>query len=151
MLVLTFKALNSVGSGYLKDCLLPHYPSHQLRSTSQTLLSVLLPSEGRQEVSRYSMFSVVAPCLQGYWFLWQAVNGAPQGPLWGAIGEGWSSFYHHHPSNSSPPASLATCSPASLPHRSLTTRKQLLTPHSNPPHPPALLAYQQRDLGRVGL
>ncbi|KAF7251494.1 Papilin [Varanus komodoensis] len=38
VLVITYKALNSLGPGYLKECLLPYLPSHPLRSAAEALL-----------------------------------------------------------------------------------------------------------------
>ena len=48
--VLTYKGLNSLGLGYLRDLLLPYCPSSQVRASSETLLFLLLPDEVRPVV-----------------------------------------------------------------------------------------------------
>ena len=63
MLVLTFKALNGLGPGYLKERLLPYVPAHTLRSSSGILLHEPLPKEVRQVATRRRAFSAVAPRL----------------------------------------------------------------------------------------
>ena len=63
VLVLTFKALNGLGPGYLKERLLPYVPAQTLRSSSEVLLREPLPKEVGQVATRRRAFSAVAPRL----------------------------------------------------------------------------------------
>ena len=45
VLLITDKALYSLGPGYLKDCITPYEPSQLLRSSGESLLLVLPASE----------------------------------------------------------------------------------------------------------
>ncbi|XP_062992110.1 uncharacterized protein LOC134404983, partial [Elgaria multicarinata webbii] len=63
VLVLTFKALNGLGPGYLKERLLPYVPTRTLRSSTGGLLHEPLPKEVRQVATRRRAFSAVAPRL----------------------------------------------------------------------------------------
>ncbi|KAF7237995.1 Butyrophilin subfamily 1 member A1, partial [Varanus komodoensis] len=57
VLVITYKALNSLGPGYLKEHLHPYMPSHPLRSATEALLREPSMKDTRRA------FSVVAPNL----------------------------------------------------------------------------------------
>ncbi|KAF7239347.1 Membrane metallo-endopeptidase-like 1 [Varanus komodoensis] len=63
VLVITCKALNSLGPGYLKERLLPYVPAHTLRSGADALLQEPSLKEIRRVTTRRRAFSVVAPQL----------------------------------------------------------------------------------------
>ena len=63
VLVLTYKALNSLGPGYLKDRLLPYGPTRQLRSSQEALLEELSLKEARGMACKQRAFSAAAPRL----------------------------------------------------------------------------------------
>uniref|UniRef100_A0A670JMY8 ZP domain-containing protein n=1 Tax=Podarcis muralis TaxID=64176 RepID=A0A670JMY8_PODMU len=63
VLVLTFKALNSLGPVYLKERLHCHRSAQTLRSSSEGLLVVPSLQEVRLQGTRQRAFSVVAPSL----------------------------------------------------------------------------------------
>ncbi|KAF7239825.1 Ran-binding protein 17 [Varanus komodoensis] len=60
VLVITYKALNGLGPGYLKEHLLPYLPSHPLRSAAEALLRKPSVKDTRQSTWRRA-FSAVAP------------------------------------------------------------------------------------------
>ncbi|XP_053112476.1 uncharacterized protein LOC128327575 [Hemicordylus capensis] len=63
VLVLTFKALNGLGSGYLRDHLLPRVAACLTRSSEGALLRVPTMKEARLSCTWDRAFSVVAPRL----------------------------------------------------------------------------------------
>ncbi|XP_078241606.1 uncharacterized protein LOC140704410 [Pogona vitticeps] len=63
VLTLTYKALNGLGPGYLKDRLLPYVPARPLRSGQEALLKVPSLKEVKGMACRNRAFSVVAPQL----------------------------------------------------------------------------------------
>ncbi|KAF7247322.1 Collagen alpha-5(VI) chain [Varanus komodoensis] len=63
VLVITYKALNGLGPGYLKECLLPYLPSHPLRSVAEALLREPSVKDIRRQSTRRRAFSVVVPHL----------------------------------------------------------------------------------------
>ena len=63
VLVLTYKALNGLGPGYLKDRLLPYEPAWQLSSSQGTLLKDPSLKEVRGTACRQRAFSAAAPRL----------------------------------------------------------------------------------------
>ncbi|KAF7254388.1 Parkin coregulated gene protein [Varanus komodoensis] len=63
VLVMTYKALNGLGPGYLKERLHPYMPSRPLRSAGEALLREPSVEEVRRVVTRRKAFSEVAPKL----------------------------------------------------------------------------------------
>ncbi|KAF7246369.1 Tryptophan synthase alpha chain [Varanus komodoensis] len=63
VLVMTYKALNGLGPGYLKERLRPYMPSHPLRSAGEALLREPSGKEIRRVATRRRAFSAVAPNL----------------------------------------------------------------------------------------
>ncbi|KAF7247959.1 putative RNA-directed DNA polymerase from transposon BS [Varanus komodoensis] len=63
VLVMTYKALNGLGPGYLKKRLHPYMPSPPLRSAGEALLREPSVEEVRRVVTRRRAFSAVAPKL----------------------------------------------------------------------------------------
>ncbi|KAF7245607.1 Harmonin [Varanus komodoensis] len=63
VLVMTYKALNGLGPGYLKERLHPYMPSRPLRSAGEALLREPSMEEVRRVVTRRRAFSAVAPKL----------------------------------------------------------------------------------------
>ncbi|KAF7246701.1 hypothetical protein EYD10_07390 [Varanus komodoensis] len=61
VLVMTYKALNGLGPGYLKERLHPYVPSRPLRSAGEALLREPSMEEVRRVVTRRRAFSAVAP------------------------------------------------------------------------------------------
>ncbi|KAF7246415.1 Serine/threonine-protein kinase RIO3 [Varanus komodoensis] len=64
VLVMTYKALNGLGPGYLKEHLRPYMPSCPLRSAGEALLREPSVKEIRRVVTRRRAFSAVAPKMQ---------------------------------------------------------------------------------------
>uniref|UniRef100_A0A8D2J284 Reverse transcriptase domain-containing protein n=1 Tax=Varanus komodoensis TaxID=61221 RepID=A0A8D2J284_VARKO len=60
VLVMTYKALNGLGPGYLKERLHPYMPSHPLRSAGEALLREPSVREIRRVATRRRAFSAVA-------------------------------------------------------------------------------------------
>ncbi|KAF7248266.1 KICSTOR complex protein ITFG2 [Varanus komodoensis] len=58
-LVITYKALNGLGPGYLKERLLPYLPSHPVRSAADTLLREPSGKDIRRQSTRKRAFSAV--------------------------------------------------------------------------------------------
>ncbi|KAF7235720.1 hypothetical protein EYD10_17474 [Varanus komodoensis] len=63
VLVMTYKALNGLGPGYLKERLHPYMPSRPLRSAGEALLQEHSVKEIRRVATRRRAFSVVVPKL----------------------------------------------------------------------------------------
>ncbi|KAF7236632.1 Ectonucleotide pyrophosphatase/phosphodiesterase family member 7 [Varanus komodoensis] len=63
VLVMTYKALNGLGPGYLKERLRPYMPAHPLRSAGEALLWKPSVKEIRSTSTRRRAFSAVAPNL----------------------------------------------------------------------------------------
>uniref|UniRef100_A0A8D2LRL5 Uncharacterized protein n=1 Tax=Varanus komodoensis TaxID=61221 RepID=A0A8D2LRL5_VARKO len=63
VLVMTYKALNGLGPGYLKERLHPYTPARPLRSAAEALLQEPSVKEIRRVVTRRRAFSAVAPKL----------------------------------------------------------------------------------------
>ncbi|KAF7250405.1 Vacuolar protein sorting-associated protein 13A [Varanus komodoensis] len=63
VLVITYKALNGLGPGYLKECLRPYMPTRPLRSAGEALLREPSVKEIRRIGTRRRAFSAVAPNL----------------------------------------------------------------------------------------
>ncbi|KAF7247658.1 RNA-directed DNA polymerase from mobile element jockey [Varanus komodoensis] len=63
VLVMTYKALNGLGPGYLKERLHPYLPSRPLRSAGEALLREPSVREIRRVATRRRAFSAVAPKL----------------------------------------------------------------------------------------
>ncbi|KAF7249257.1 Testican-1 [Varanus komodoensis] len=63
VLVITYKALNGLGPGYLKERLLPYLPSRPLRSAAEALLWEPSMKDIRRQSTRRRAFSAVAPHL----------------------------------------------------------------------------------------
>ncbi|KAF7249234.1 1-phosphatidylinositol 4,5-bisphosphate phosphodiesterase beta-1 [Varanus komodoensis] len=63
VLVITYKALNGLGPGYLKERLLPYLPSCPLRSAAEALLRESSMRDIMRQSTRRRAFSVVAPHL----------------------------------------------------------------------------------------
>ncbi|KAF7253646.1 2-succinyl-5-enolpyruvyl-6-hydroxy-3-cyclohexene-1-carboxylate synthase [Varanus komodoensis] len=63
VLVLTYKAMNGLGSGYLKEHLFPYMPSHPLRSAGEVLLREPSLKEIKRTTTRSRAFSAVVPSL----------------------------------------------------------------------------------------
>ncbi|XP_060135246.1 uncharacterized protein LOC132592706 [Zootoca vivipara] len=63
VLVLTFKAINSLGPVYLKEHLHPHHSARTLRSSAEGLLAVPSLREAKLQGTRQRAFLVVAPAL----------------------------------------------------------------------------------------
>ncbi|KAF7245646.1 putative RNA-directed DNA polymerase from transposon BS [Varanus komodoensis] len=63
VLIITYKALNSLGPGYLKEHLRPYLPARPLRSAAEALLREPSVREVRRPSTRRRAFSVVAPHL----------------------------------------------------------------------------------------
>ncbi|KAF7251766.1 Activating molecule in BECN1-regulated autophagy protein 1 [Varanus komodoensis] len=61
VLVITYKALNGLGPGYLKERLLPYLPSLPLRSPAEALLRELSMKDIRRQSTQRRAFSAVAP------------------------------------------------------------------------------------------
>ncbi|KAF7239784.1 Solute carrier family 2, facilitated glucose transporter member 11 [Varanus komodoensis] len=53
VLVITYKALNGLGPGYLKECLLPYLPSHPLRLVAEALLQEPSLKDIRRHIKRF--------------------------------------------------------------------------------------------------
>ncbi|KAF7237554.1 hypothetical protein EYD10_15747 [Varanus komodoensis] len=63
VLVMTYKALNGLGPGYLKERLRPYMPTHPLRSGVDVLLQEHSVKDIRRVSTRRRAFSAVAPHL----------------------------------------------------------------------------------------
>ena len=61
VLTLTYKALNGLGPGYLKDCLFPYEPAHLLRSDQEALLKVPSLKEVRGMACQNRAFEMLPP------------------------------------------------------------------------------------------
>lgn len=61
VLILTLKALDSSGPGYLKDSLIPYKMPCLLRSSEVSLLTTLPLMEVRKMEARNRLFSMLAP------------------------------------------------------------------------------------------
>ncbi|KAF7251258.1 Ephrin type-A receptor 6, partial [Varanus komodoensis] len=94
VLVITYKALNGLGPGYLKECLLPYLPSRPLRSAAEALLREHSLKDIRRHSTRRRAFSAVQVRL---WMCctinWMRANKLMLNPdkaemmLWDAITE----------------------------------------------------------------
>ena len=63
VLMLTYKALNSLGPRYLAERLLPTSSTHVTHASKEVRLRSLTPREARKERTRNRAFSAVAPRL----------------------------------------------------------------------------------------
>lgn len=61
VLVMTFKALDGSGPGYLADCVSLYEPAWTLRSSGEAFLSIPYPSQAWLVGTRNQAFSVAAP------------------------------------------------------------------------------------------
>lgn len=63
MLLLTFRALNDLGSSYLKDSFFLYIPDHSFRAFEMAFLQMLFYSQVKGVATQGQAFAVVAPRL----------------------------------------------------------------------------------------